>query len=257
MKHEAVSSLFELHKHELPPPHFPESSSTTLTPSSTSSTASSSSTSIPPSTSSSTPPPSTSSSSTSSERSYIIDKIVPSPQEFGFRSKLTPHHPSLRPGTPLEAIGFLKRGRAGAVVNMKTCPIATDAINEEFSKMRAQMIGKTVNRFRRGSSLMIRHSLVAPREKAGAASGESSLKSADVEKQERLALFIKKLKAGSGSLSSASGNDMDGSKFQQSSLASRLGLVSTPSEPQPVSKSMFYEDQPFGLKKTLKKQTIY
>lgn len=72
-----------------------------------------------------------------------ISPTLPSPQQYGYRTKLTPHfdQPSrehrAKAGTGLN-IGFQQKGRR-TVIDIEECPIATKPINEELAKARADV----------------------------------------------------------------------------------------------------------------------
>src|SRR5205823_1399881 len=57
-----------------------------------------------------------------------VSPTIGSPRAFGYRSKITPHHDHPRPDRPL-TIGFLKINRRHDVVDVESCPLATDGIN--------------------------------------------------------------------------------------------------------------------------------
>lgn len=77
-----------------------------------------------------------------------------SPREFGYRSKITPHHDRPRPGQPLP-IGFLKVGRRSQVVDVERCPLATDGINARLPSLRAEIV-EAAQRRTRGATFLLR-----------------------------------------------------------------------------------------------------
>jgi len=77
-----------------------------------------------------------------------------SPRELGYRSKITPHHERPRPGQPL-AIGFLRVGGHRHVVDVESCPLATDAINARLPQLRAEIAAAAATRTR-GASFLVR-----------------------------------------------------------------------------------------------------
>ena len=79
--------------------------------------------------------------------SVEVNPVVPSPKPYGYRSKLTPHYQGGRQGEDL-TIGFLKQGSRRALVDVKNCPIATDAINQALPEARNNL--KNVPRKKRG-----------------------------------------------------------------------------------------------------------
>ena len=58
---------------------------------------------------------------------------------------------------PLE-IGFLKFGNRKALVDVETCPIATDAINEVLPSARDE-INKRLKKKNKGGTLLLRDTL--------------------------------------------------------------------------------------------------
>jgi tRNA/tmRNA/rRNA uracil-C5-methylase (TrmA/RlmC/RlmD family) len=83
-----------------------------------------------------------------------VAACVASPREFGYRSKITPHHDRPRPGEPLP-IGFLKVGRRSQLVDVEHCPLATDAINARLPAFRAEIIEAARGR-RKGATFLLR-----------------------------------------------------------------------------------------------------
>ena len=85
---------------------------------------------------------------------HLVAPCVPSPRVLGYRSKITPHHDRPRAGEPL-AIGFLKIGRKHQVVDVPSCPLATEGINARLPELRSE-IAATAPRGRLGASFLIR-----------------------------------------------------------------------------------------------------
>ncbi len=88
--------------------------------------------------------------------SVEVNPVVPSPKPYGYRSKLTPHYQGGRKGEDL-TIGFLKQGSRRALVDVKSCPIATDAINEALPEARDQL--RSTPPKKRGGTLLLRQVL--------------------------------------------------------------------------------------------------
>ncbi|KAJ3197528.1 hypothetical protein HK101_002831 [Irineochytrium annulatum] len=88
--------------------------------------------------------------------------VVPSPEEYGFRTKITPHRPSVYAGKEVKGIGFLQRGRTKSVVDMRECPVATDKVNEEFRMIREENVGKAAGHDRLATTWIIRNTLLPP-----------------------------------------------------------------------------------------------
>ncbi|MGF1450531.1 MAG: class I SAM-dependent RNA methyltransferase [Opitutales bacterium] len=84
----------------------------------------------------------------------------PSPRQYGYRSKLTPHYdkPRRSGSDPSEApIGFLRFGRR-SLVDVPQCPIATEAINAALPQARAETRA-AMNKKRKGGTVLLRDCL--------------------------------------------------------------------------------------------------
>jgi tRNA (uracil-5-)-methyltransferase len=66
-----------------------------------------------------------------------IEETIPSPLQYGYRTKLTPHFDAPKPHAEL-AIGFQEKGRR-RTVDIEECPIATDKINEAMAPERQKI----------------------------------------------------------------------------------------------------------------------
>lgn len=78
--------------------------------------------------------------------SDLVPKIgptLPSPQQYGYRTKLTPHFDAPK-SAMLEnngegfSIGFQQKGRR-IVLDIEDCPIGTPAINKQMKESRAEV----------------------------------------------------------------------------------------------------------------------
>ncbi|KAJ3181991.1 hypothetical protein HDU87_000329 [Geranomyces variabilis] len=87
-----------------------------------------------------------------------ISQVVPSPRQYGYRTKMTPHYEQRRAGIPLENIGYNERGRK-TVLDVDRCAIVTDEINAAYAKARGRLLGATNPSNALGSTLMFRHGL--------------------------------------------------------------------------------------------------
>ncbi len=97
-----------------------------------------------------------------------VEPAHPSPRQYAYRSKLTPHYPrpprstgGHRPRAASDAelpIGFLKQGRGREMVDVPQCPIATEAINEALPRARAG-VRERAGKLKRGGTLLLRHCL--------------------------------------------------------------------------------------------------
>ena len=86
---------------------------------------------------------------------FPVEPVVGSPREFGYRSKITPHFAV--PRAPSFPIGFLRQGTRFDLVDVPRCEIATDAINEELTGVRASVRARAAaGEFARGATLLLR-----------------------------------------------------------------------------------------------------
>ncbi|MFT3830218.1 MAG: class I SAM-dependent RNA methyltransferase [Opitutaceae bacterium] len=115
---------------------------------------------------------------------FPVNPVIPSPREFGYRSKITPHFeapraaetsnadfhtsnpvaPETRDIKPETAapfpIGFLRAASRFALIDVPQCPIATDAINAALPAARAEIRAKAAaGTYKRGATVLLRHSL--------------------------------------------------------------------------------------------------
>lgn len=124
---------------------------------------------------------------------FPVSPVIPSPREYGYRSKITPHFaaprfsrsalaptstgedqeesvpaavsaatgdgqevPSAPPANGLPfPIGFLRQGTRFDIVDVPRCPIATDPINTRLAEVRADVQRKRES-YARGATLLLR-----------------------------------------------------------------------------------------------------
>ena len=79
----------------------------------------------------------------------------PSPETYGYRSKLTPHFE--KPRETAFPIGFLQYGRR-SIIDVPECPIATPAINAALPEERAR-VRAPAKPYKKGGTLLLRHTL--------------------------------------------------------------------------------------------------
>lgn len=84
-----------------------------------------------------------------------VNPVIPSPREFGYRSKLTPHFQKPRDGDGPMAVGFLRAGSRFAMVDVPQCPIATDAINARLADVRADVLARRAE-YKNGATILLR-----------------------------------------------------------------------------------------------------
>ena len=87
---------------------------------------------------------------------FPVDPVVPSPVEWGYRSKITPHFHRPREGQIAE-IGFLRAGSRHALVDVERCDIAMEEINAELAHARAQAKAGAAA-YKNGATLLMRAS---------------------------------------------------------------------------------------------------
>ncbi|MDD3178884.1 MAG: class I SAM-dependent RNA methyltransferase [Opitutaceae bacterium] len=85
---------------------------------------------------------------------FPVAPPVPSPREFGYRSKITPHFRAPRGNAP-SPIGFLRQGSRFDLVDVPHCDLATVAINARLAEMRADVQARAAT-FQRGATLLLR-----------------------------------------------------------------------------------------------------
>jgi 23S rRNA (uracil1939-C5)-methyltransferase/tRNA (uracil-5-)-methyltransferase len=85
-----------------------------------------------------------------------VDPCVGSPRTYGYRSKITPHFPRPRDGQA-PRIGFLQVGLPRRTIDVESCALATDAINERLTAVRAEVAANAAaGAYRRGATLLLR-----------------------------------------------------------------------------------------------------
>jgi len=106
---------------------------------------------------------------------FPVEEVIGSPQEYGYRSKITPHFHLPRtasggpgggdlgsePGSATPAttvpIGFLRQGTRFDIVDVPRCEIATDAINERLVEVRTKTRQKiAAGDYHRDATLLLR-----------------------------------------------------------------------------------------------------
>lgn len=79
---------------------------------------------------------------------------IPSPEEWGYRSKITPHFQKPQHGKP-NPIGFLMHNRRSLIIDVPVCPIAMDEINADLPRAR-QEVRDNASAYKKGSTLLMR-----------------------------------------------------------------------------------------------------
>ncbi|MFT3783445.1 MAG: class I SAM-dependent RNA methyltransferase [Nibricoccus sp.] len=88
---------------------------------------------------------------------FPVVLTIGSPNQYAYRSKITPHfNPPRGEGAPIP-IGFLRQGTRFDLVDVPRCPIATDAINDRLSSVRAEIQTKAAaGEYTRGATVLLR-----------------------------------------------------------------------------------------------------
>lgn len=102
---------------------------------------------------------------------FAVSPVIGSPQEFGYRSKITPHFQAGRASRPAEPsspgssggfalppIGFLKQSSRFEIVDVPQCAIATPEINAKLPEVRAKTQARlAAGEYKRDATLLLRH----------------------------------------------------------------------------------------------------
>lgn len=80
---------------------------------------------------------------------------IGSPQEWGYRSKITPHFQKPKGNTSDFPIGFLEFNRRTRLVDIDYCPIAMDVINKTLPALRSD-VKANISRYKKGATLLMR-----------------------------------------------------------------------------------------------------
>ena len=83
-----------------------------------------------------------------------VNPTIPSPKQWGYRSKITPHFQRPKPGEDFP-IGFLEFNRRTRLVDIYHCPIAMDQINEALQPIRDEVRQRAAE-YKKGATLLLR-----------------------------------------------------------------------------------------------------
>ncbi|MDR1816725.1 MAG: methyltransferase domain-containing protein [Puniceicoccales bacterium] len=83
----------------------------------------------------------------------LVSPCFPSPRQYGYRSKITPHWE--KSGFVPPPVGFLAAG-SKRIIDVPRCPIATDAINAALPAAREAAVRDAAAGRRRGATLLLR-----------------------------------------------------------------------------------------------------
>lgn len=93
---------------------------------------------------------------------FPVAPVIPSPQTYGYRSKITPHFSARRAEknsemAPPFPIGFLRQGTRFDIVDVPRCIIATEAINARLGEVRGDIRARAASGgFQRGATVLLR-----------------------------------------------------------------------------------------------------
>lgn len=85
---------------------------------------------------------------------FPVEPVVASPEQYGYRSKITPHFHRPKDGE-IGAIGFLRAGTRSAVVDVSRCEIAMPVLNDKLAELRAQ-VRSGAAQYKHGATLLLR-----------------------------------------------------------------------------------------------------
>ncbi|MGV3659880.1 MAG: class I SAM-dependent RNA methyltransferase [Prosthecobacter sp.] len=85
---------------------------------------------------------------------HPVEKVISSPMEYAYRSKITPHFQRPKSGG-IGAIGFLRARTRSAMVDVEQCPIAMPELNAELANVRARARANS-DTFKNGATLLMR-----------------------------------------------------------------------------------------------------
>lgn len=84
---------------------------------------------------------------------------IPSPKQYGYRSKLTPHFPKPRKDGPIQ-IGFLRQGSRSRYVEIDRCPLVSDSMNNRLAALKSEVQQIHSNKpYKKGATLLVREHL--------------------------------------------------------------------------------------------------
>lgn len=85
---------------------------------------------------------------------HPVEDVVPSPLQWGYRSKITPHFHRPKDGE-IGAIGFLRAGTRSQIVDVPECPIAMPELNATLAEVRERVRAGAAD-FKHGATLLLR-----------------------------------------------------------------------------------------------------
>jgi tRNA/tmRNA/rRNA uracil-C5-methylase (TrmA/RlmC/RlmD family) len=83
-----------------------------------------------------------------------VEPVIGSPNEWHYRSKITPHFQKPKKGK-IESIGFLSAQSRHLIIDVPSCPIATETINVGLANARRDVF-ENASRYKKGATLLLR-----------------------------------------------------------------------------------------------------
>jgi len=87
---------------------------------------------------------------------FPVNDAIPSPKQWNYRSKITPHFKKPQNGV-INEIGFLKYGRRQEVLDVPQCPIAMQELNDALPAIRNEARANAKH-YKKGATLLLRAS---------------------------------------------------------------------------------------------------
>lgn len=87
---------------------------------------------------------------------HPVEPVIPSPTQYGYRSKITPHFAPPRDGQIAE-IGFLADSSRYRIIDVPRCEIAMPELNDRLPTLREE-VRKNASRYKRAATLLMRAS---------------------------------------------------------------------------------------------------
>lgn len=85
---------------------------------------------------------------------HPVEPTIPSPREWNYRSKITPHFQRPKNGA-IETIGFLAQGTRSKLIELDQCAIAMEEINQALPEEKNR-IRESAAKFKKGATLLLR-----------------------------------------------------------------------------------------------------
>lgn len=87
---------------------------------------------------------------------HAVEPVIPSPIQYGYRSKITPHFAPPKNGE-ISEIGFLADSSRYRIIDVPHCDIAMPELNEKLTEVRED-VRANASRYKRAATLLLRAS---------------------------------------------------------------------------------------------------